>query len=70
MNGSQPPATTGKPTRARHVMMVFVATLAVITFVDRVCISQAAPDIRRDLGLDEKQMGMLFSAFALAYALF
>lgn len=51
-------------------MMVFVATLAVITFVDRVCISQAAPDIRRDLGLDEKQMGMLFSAFALAYALF
>lgn len=51
-------------------MLWFVITLAIITYVDRVCISQTAGDIRRDLGLNEKQMGMIFSAFTLAYALF
>jgi MFS family permease len=30
----------------------------------------AAPDISRDLGFDKVQMGAIFSAFALAYALF
>jgi ACS family glucarate transporter-like MFS transporter len=58
------------PTRARSVVMAFAVTLAAITYIDRVVISQAATDIRRDLGLDQAQMGMVFSAFALAYALF
>lgn len=59
-----------QPSRARHVMMLFVITLAIITYIDRVCISQTAGDIRRDLGLDEKQMGWVFFVFGLAYALF
>ncbi|HYP16813.1 MAG TPA: MFS transporter, partial [Opitutus sp.] len=63
-------ALAAKPTRARRVVLWFVITLAIITYVDRVCISQTAGDIRRDLGLNEKQMGMIFSAFTLAYALF
>jgi MFS family permease len=45
-------------------------TLAVITYIDRVCISQAAGDIQRDLGLTKVQMGWAFAAFAWAYALF
>jgi MFS transporter, ACS family, glucarate transporter len=57
-------------TRARQTVLAFAVTLAVITYIDRVCISQAAPDIRRDLGLDSQEMGWVFSAFALAYALF
>ncbi len=69
MSGANSAVSAQKPTRARFVMMAFVVSLAVITFVDRVCISQAAPDIRRDLGLDERQMGLLFSVFALSYAL-
>jgi MFS transporter, ACS family, glucarate transporter len=44
--------------------------LAIIQYIDRVCISQAAPSISRDLALDEAQMGWVFSAFTLAYALF
>jgi MFS family permease len=44
-------------------------TLSFITFVDRVAIGQA-PVIRRDLGLTAVQMGYVFSAFGLAYALF
>ncbi|MEY4199247.1 MAG: putative sulfoacetate transporter SauU [Verrucomicrobiota bacterium] len=51
-------------------MMAFVVVLAIITYIDRVCISQAAPEIRRELGFSEKQMGAVFSAFTLAYALF
>jgi MFS family permease len=41
-----------------------------ITYVDRVCISQAAPDMQEELGLTASQMGLAFSAFAWAYALF
>jgi MFS family permease len=48
----------------------FAATLAVITYVDRVCIAQAAPHIQADLGITSVQMGLAFSAFAWAYALF
>ena len=58
------------PTRARHIVVGFVLLLAIITYVDRVCISQAAPDIRGDLGLNEKQMGWVFFAFTATYALF
>lgn len=44
--------------------------LAVITYVDRVCISQAAPQIQADLGLSASQMGVAFAAFSIAYAIF
>lgn len=62
------PATA--PTRARHWVIVFAVTLAVLSYVDRVAISQAAPSISHDLGFSKQQMGLIFSAFALAYALF
>ncbi len=69
---SAPRQTTSgdAPTGARHIALGFIVLLAIITYIDRVCISQAAPDIRRDLGLNEKQMGWVFSAFTLTYALF
>ena len=44
--------------------------LAVITYIDRVCISQAAPAMRSDLGLTAIQMGWAFSVFGWAYAFF
>ena len=61
---------TGAPTRARYWVIVFAITLAIIQYIDRVCISQAAPLISKDLVLSPKQMGLVFSAFTLAYALF
>ena len=63
-------ATSLRPTRARYWVIVFAITLAVIQYIDRVCISQAAPFIIADLGLTTKQMGFVFSAFTFAYALF
>ncbi len=61
---------TMQPTRARYWVVFFAVTLSIITYIDRVCISQAAPAMRRDLGLTPVQMGLAFSAFAWAYALF
>jgi MFS family permease len=45
-------------------------TLAVITYVDRACVSLAKPHIQEDLGLDDTQIGWTFFVFGLAYALF
>src|SRR5207245_2073569 len=39
-------------------------------YLDRVCISTASVAIKRDLGLSDAQLGYVFSAFTLSYALF
>src|SRR5262245_52012075 len=59
-----------RPTRTRYWVIVFAITLAVIQYIDRVCISQAAPNIQNDLGLKKELMGWVFGAFTLAYAAF
>jgi MFS transporter, ACS family, glucarate transporter len=55
---------------ARYWVIVFAVTLAIIQYIDRVCIAQAAPSIQKELSLSDQQMGWVFSAFTLAYALF
>jgi len=59
-----------RPTRARHVMIGFALGAMAVAYLDRVCISTAAPAIKADLGLSDVEMGVVFSAFTLAYALF
>ncbi|MBM3754573.1 MAG: MFS transporter [Acidobacteria bacterium] len=59
-----------KPTGTRHKVIIFAVTLAVLSYIDRVAISTAAPFISKDLGFDKTQMGWIFSSFAFAYALF
>ena len=63
-------APAARPTHARYWVVVFAVLLAVLLYVDRVAISQAAPQISNELGLSVSQMGWVFSAFTLAYALF
>ncbi len=55
---------------ARMTVLWFGFLLAVITYLDRVCISAAAPYITDDLHLTTAQMARVLSAFALAYAVF
>jgi MFS family permease len=62
--------TTSTPTKARYVVTAFAVALAIITYIDRVGISVAAPYIRQDLGLTTIQLGWALSAFGWAYALF
>ena len=64
------PQQDQKATQKRYVVVFFAVTLAIITYIDRVCISQAAPLMRKDLGLSAGEMGLAFSAFFWAYALF
>ena len=59
-----------RPTRARYVAVAFAMLLAIIQYLDRVCISQAATSISRDLRLSTVEMGWVFSVFTWAYALF
>ena len=58
------------PSRTRYGVVVFAILLAIIHYIDRVCISKAQPFIEHDLKLDDTQMGLVFSSFTLAYALF
>src|SRR5687767_3568710 len=58
------------PTRVRYGVLLFLCTMALLLYLDRVCIGKAAPAIRRDLGLSETQMAWVFNAFTLAYCLF
>jgi MFS transporter, ACS family, glucarate transporter len=58
------------PTCVRYRVVGLAVLLAMVTYLDRVCISTLAKDIMRDLSLSETQMGYVFSAFILAYAIF
>ena len=58
------------PTRARYSVLALVFFAAVITYLDRVCISVAAPAMQRDLGLTQFQFSWVFTAFYLAYTIF
>src|SRR5215470_19691613 len=58
------------PTRVRYGVLGFACTLSMITYLDRVCFGTVAPLIQVEFGLTETQKGNLFTAFALAYALF
>ena len=59
-----------RPTRARGRVLAFAFLLSLITYLDRICISAAAPFIMADLQLTVLQMSAVFSAFTLAYSLF
>lgn len=67
----QPPGPRGR-SRVRFLVLAFAVGLAAITYLDRVCIAHAdiTASIKRELHLNDRQMGYVFSAFTLAYALF
>jgi MFS family permease len=58
-----------RPTGVRHLVVGYAVALAVITYIDRVCISQAMPFMSKDLGLGVVEQGAVFTAFGWAYAL-
>jgi MFS family permease len=54
----------------RYRVLAWLATLSVITYLDRVCISVAGPRIQNEFNLGPEQWGLVTGAFAIAYALF
>jgi MFS family permease len=59
-----------RPTRARFVVVTFMVTLAMVTYLDRACIGAMKQQIAGDFRLDDAEMGWVFTAFILAYAIF
>ncbi len=70
MSPSSSSATNQKPTHARYWVVVFALSLAILSYIDRVALSKAAPRIQETLGINEQNWGMVVSAFGLGYALF
>jgi ACS family glucarate transporter-like MFS transporter len=64
------PVSVERPTRVRYWVIVFAVTLAVVTYIDRVCISIAMPAIADELKLNSKQVGWVFLIFSWSYAAF
>jgi len=58
------------PTHSRHTVLRLIFALAVITYLDRLCISAAMPSIAAEFHLTPGQKGWVFSAFTIAYAAF
>jgi MFS family permease len=63
-------ASAVSPTNTRFGVLALLVTLASLTYLDRMCISAAAPSITQEFGFKPSQMGYIFSAFTLAYATF
>lgn len=57
-------------TRVRISVMAFLCALSFLTYYDRQCIVRAQESIQQSLAIDDEQMGLVFGAFWLAYALF
>jgi len=56
--------------RARSLVLVLLVGLSMITYMDRVCISNAAGQIQRDLEISDSQWGWVLGVFSIGYGLF
>ncbi len=67
---TEPLSALQRPTRVRYGVLGFACALSMITYLDRVCFATVAPYIGKEFDLSKQQLGWLFTAFALAYAMF
>jgi MFS transporter, ACS family, glucarate transporter len=63
-------ASRVRPTRIRHVVLWLTVIAYMITYMDRVVISSAAPFIQKEFGFSLMTMGLILSSFRWGYALF
>jgi len=63
-------ASRSRPTRVRHIVLWLTVLAYMITYMDRVVISTAAPAIQEEFGFSTITMGWIFFAFQISYALF
>ena len=58
------------PTRTRFVTLAFLCSMALILYLDRVCIAQALEPMKRAFGWSNTQASLVLMSFTLAYGLF
>jgi len=56
--------------RYRHRVLALLFLLSIITYIDRVCISVAGPEMQKDLGIPPEKWGWVVGMFAISYAVF
>jgi MFS transporter, ACS family, glucarate transporter len=61
---------TQAPSPLRWLILGLLFAISVVTYIDRVNISVTARQMMPALGLTEQEMGFVFSAFVIGYALF
>src|SRR5262249_40370124 len=66
---SHPPSIL-HPARVRYQVLAVACSLAVLTYVQRQGFVAGTPFIKEDLGLDDQQIGLLASAWLVAYGIF
>jgi MFS family permease len=59
-----------RPSLARYGVLFFLCTLALLLYVDRICIGQAAQAICDELHLTKTHLGWANTAFIIAYCFF
>ncbi len=59
-----------EPTRVRWLLVLWISGMGAVSYLDRVNISIAGRSIERDFHLTNPELGAVFSAFAIGYALF
>ena len=63
-------AARGRATNVRWVVLAALGLLSLIAYVERLNLSVAGAGIKADYGLDDRQLGWIFTAFTLSYAAF
>ena len=54
----------------RVVVALLLFCAGMLNYLDRAALSVMAPLVKKDLGIDDAQMGILFSCFFIGYCLF
>lgn len=61
--------SVNRPSRIRYTVVLLALLIDLMSYMNRVCISVAAPKLREEFRLSPTEMGMVFSIFSLAYFL-
>ena len=64
------PTERTRPTRIRHVILWLTVAAYMITYMDRMVISNAIPHMQEEFGIDDVAVGLVLGAFRLSYSLF
>ncbi|WP_176079835.1 MFS transporter [Paraburkholderia tropica] len=62
-------SATATRTKVRYAILSMLLLATILNYVDRSALGIVAPGLSKDLGLTKIQMGELFAAFGLAYAI-
>src|SRR5260370_7671520 len=55
---------------APGIVLILLCLMYFLTYIDRVNVGTAASSIKKEFGLSNTQLGLVFSGFAYPYALF